>query len=91
MSLGGRLFDVVEGVEQWQLNDVEVGLSSFLFHRDYRDYFSRHGGRVSAALRATDDADLTLLAAPDWRHLAYHVGGEVVCAVVRSGRLEWRR
>ena len=37
------------------------------------------------------DADLTLLAAPDWRHLAYHVGGEVVCAVVRSGRLEWRR
>jgi imidazolonepropionase len=37
------------------------------------------------------DADLTLLAAPDWRHLAYHVGGEVVCAVVRSGRLAWRR
>ena len=37
------------------------------------------------------DADLTLLAAPDWRHLAYHVGGELVSAVVRSGRLEWRR
>jgi imidazolonepropionase len=37
------------------------------------------------------DADLTLLAAPDWLHLAYHVGGEVVSAVVRSGRLEWRR
>ena len=37
------------------------------------------------------DADLTLLAAPDWRHLAYHVGGEVLSAVVRSGRLEWRR
>jgi imidazolonepropionase len=37
------------------------------------------------------DADLTLLAAPDWRHLAYHVGGEVVSAVVRAGRLEWRR
>ena len=37
------------------------------------------------------DADLVLLAAPDWRHLAYHVGGEVVSAVVRAGRLEWRR
>jgi len=37
------------------------------------------------------DADLTLLEAPDWRHLAYHVGGEVVSAVVRSGRLESRR
>jgi imidazolonepropionase len=37
------------------------------------------------------DADLTLVAAPDWRHLAYHVGGGVVSAVVRSGRLKWRR
>jgi imidazolonepropionase len=37
------------------------------------------------------DADLTLLAAPDWRHVAYHVGGEVVAGVIRSGRLEWRR
>jgi imidazolonepropionase len=37
------------------------------------------------------DADITLLGAPDWRHLAYHVGGEVVSAVVRSGSLQWRR
>jgi imidazolonepropionase len=37
------------------------------------------------------DADLVLLDAPDWRHLAYHMGGEIVCAVVRSGRLVWRR
>jgi imidazolonepropionase len=37
------------------------------------------------------EADLVLLAAPDWRHVAYHVGGEVVNAVVRAGRLEWRR
>ncbi len=37
------------------------------------------------------DAHLVLLGAPDWRHLAYHVGGAVVSAVVRSGRLEWQR
>jgi imidazolonepropionase len=37
------------------------------------------------------DADLVLLAAPDWRHLAYHVGGEVVSAVVQAGRPAWRR
>jgi imidazolonepropionase len=37
------------------------------------------------------DADLVLLDAPDWRHLAYHLGGEVVSAVVQSGRLTWRR
>ena len=59
-TLGGQLFDVVEGVEQWQLSDAEVGLASFLFRRDYRDYYGRHGGQIFAALRATDDADLTL-------------------------------
>jgi outer membrane protein assembly factor BamA len=31
-----------------------------VFHRDYRDYFNRHGGALSTALRATDNADLTL-------------------------------
>ncbi len=37
------------------------------------------------------DADVVLLDAPDWRHFAYHVGGELVTAVVRSGRLVYRR
>ncbi|MDB4890714.1 MAG: hypothetical protein JWL61_2569 [Gemmatimonadetes bacterium] len=60
VTVGGRLFDMVDGIEQWQLTDAEVGLSSFLFHRDYRDYYGRHGGRIFGALRATDNADLTL-------------------------------
>lgn len=60
VTLAGQLFDVVEGVEQWHLNDAEVGLASFLFRRDYRDYYGRHGSLISAALRATDNADLTL-------------------------------
>ena len=59
-TLGGRLFNVVEGVEDWQLSNAEVGLASFLFHRDYRDYYGRHGGQIFAALRATENADLTL-------------------------------
>jgi imidazolonepropionase len=37
------------------------------------------------------DADLVLLDAADWRHLAYHVGAEIVSAVVQSGRLSWQR
>jgi imidazolonepropionase len=37
------------------------------------------------------DANVVLLDAPDWRHLAYHMGGEIVSAVVQSGRLVWRR
>jgi imidazolonepropionase len=31
------------------------------------------------------DADLVLLAAPDWRHLAYHLAGDVVGTVILGG------
>jgi imidazolonepropionase len=37
------------------------------------------------------DADVVLLDAPDWRHLAYHLGGDVVSAVVRAGEPVYRR
>jgi len=35
------------------------------------------------------DADFVLLEAPDWRHLAYHLGGSVVSAVVCKGEVLW--
>jgi imidazolonepropionase len=44
-------------------------------------------GRLAAGY----EADVVLLDAPDWRHLAYHMGGEIVRAVVRAGSLAWRR
>jgi imidazolonepropionase len=37
------------------------------------------------------EADLVLLSAPDWRHLASHLGGDVIAAVVRGGALTWAR
>lgn len=37
------------------------------------------------------DADVVLLAAEDWRHVAYHLAGPVVHAVVRGGELAWSR
>jgi imidazolonepropionase len=37
------------------------------------------------------DADLVLLDAPDWRYLAYHLGGDLVAAVIEGGRVAWRR
>jgi imidazolonepropionase len=33
------------------------------------------------------DADVLLLDAPDWRYLAYHLGGEVVHSVIRKGEV----
>ena len=34
------------------------------------------------------DADLIVLDAPDWRYLAYHLGGQVVHAVIKGGRVQ---
>jgi len=36
-------------------------------------------------------ADCVLLEAPDWRYLAYHVGGDLVHGVVRGGEPAWTR
>jgi imidazolonepropionase len=35
------------------------------------------------------DGDAVLVAADDWRYLAYHLGGAVVHTVVRAGRIAW--
>ncbi len=44
-AIGGRLFDEVDAIEKWQLTEAEVGLNTFLFTRDYRDFWQRHGGQ----------------------------------------------
>jgi imidazolonepropionase len=44
-------------------------------------------GRLAAGLRG----DLVLIDAPDWRHLAYHLGGDVVHSVLREGRVAFSR
>jgi imidazolonepropionase len=36
-------------------------------------------------------ADLALLDAPDWRYLAYHLGGDLVAVVVKDGTVAWSR
>jgi imidazolonepropionase len=46
---------------------------------------SERKGRLAAGF----DADLVLLDAADWRHLAYHLGGPVVDTVVQGGRIAW--
>jgi imidazolonepropionase len=36
-------------------------------------------------------ADVVLIDAPDWRYLAYHLGGDVVASVVEGGAVAWSR
>lgn len=57
-GMGARLFDVVEGVEDWQMSDGEVGLAAFTLRRDFRDYYMRHGGEGFVKLHAGRDATL---------------------------------
>jgi imidazolonepropionase len=42
-------------------------------------------GRLAAGF----DADIVLVAAEDWRHLAYHLGGPVVHTVIRGAGIAW--
>jgi len=44
-------------------------------------------GRVSPGYIA----DLVLLDAPDWRHLAYHFGSDLISVVVKDGEVAWMR
>jgi imidazolonepropionase len=37
------------------------------------------------------DADVVLVDADDWRHLAYHLGGPVVETVIAGGEIAWKR
>jgi hypothetical protein len=60
VAIGGRLFDIVDAVETWQLTEGEVGLASFFLHRDFRDYFNRHGGGGYVSFLAGDAVDLTV-------------------------------
>ncbi len=49
IGLEGRLYSVISPIEAWQLTEPEEGLASFLLRRDYRDYYGRHGGQISAS------------------------------------------
>jgi hypothetical protein len=60
VGVGATLFDVVNPVEDWHLKESESGLAAFLIHRDYRDYFVRHGGSLYATAFSGSEANLTV-------------------------------
>ncbi len=59
LGVGGRTFDIVDAVEDWQQDDGEAGLAAFVLRRDFRDYYWRHGGLGFVKLHGGADADLT--------------------------------
>lgn len=71
LVLGGRLFDVIEPIESWQLRNAEVGLLTFLAHRDLRDHYGRHGAEGSIGGRIGEEVSLTVAFGSErWRSVA---------------------
>jgi hypothetical protein len=67
IAIGADAFDDVASAEPWQLHDAEVGLATFMLHRDYRDYYGRTGARGYVSLRDGPRLSLTLsLGAERW-------------------------
>jgi cytoskeletal protein CcmA (bactofilin family) len=60
LLVGGRLYNVVEPTESWQLTNLEAGLAAFVLRRDYRDYYERHGGRVRTGFFVRRGADVSV-------------------------------
>jgi len=59
IGVGGRLFNVVDPVEAWHMSDLEAALAAFVFRRDYRDYYRRHGGQMYVTLYGSDQFSVT--------------------------------
>ena len=59
IGVGARMYDVVDPIESWQLTNLETALAAFLFRRDYRDYYQRHGTTGYITLYGAPDLSLT--------------------------------
>ena len=55
---GGRLQDVVESTQPWQLSNSETAMATFFLHRDFRDWYSRLGGTLFAGVAGPRGASL---------------------------------
>ncbi|MBA3657928.1 MAG: hypothetical protein H0W69_11315, partial [Gemmatimonadaceae bacterium] len=42
-------YDFVDGTQSWQMGEPEAGLAAFFLHRDYNDYYGRHGASMAGS------------------------------------------
>jgi hypothetical protein len=61
LRVGVTAQSLIDPIEDWQLTDLESGLSTFLLHRDGRDHYERRGvGAFASWQRADLPLSLTL-------------------------------
>lgn len=61
-GIGLSSYDVVGAIEPWHLNEPDASLAALFGHRDFRDYFGRHGGKLTATYYMSARSSLAL----DW-------------------------
>jgi len=61
-----RAFDVVSPIEDWGLHSSEIGWSSFLFARDYRDYYLNKGWAARVFVQPERPLSLSLEGRREW-------------------------
>jgi hypothetical protein len=79
-------YDIVDAVEDWQMPRGEAGIATFLFHRDYRDHYGRHGAAAVATYYLGENTRLSASFANE-RWTARQV--RQVLTVLRNNH-EWR-
>jgi hypothetical protein len=79
-------YDVMTPVETWQLPDPDAALAAFFGHRDFRDYFNRHGAKATATFNMSARSSLSA----DWSDEAWSSpSGRRVFSVFGNGSA-WR-
>ena len=74
-ALGLSSYDVMTAVEPWQLPDPDAGLAALFGHRDFRDYFNRHGAKATATFNMSARSSFAFdwsderWGSPDERHV----------------------
>jgi len=61
-SVGIGSYDIVTPIETWQLGEPDASLATLFGHRDFRDYFGRHGAKATATLHMSERSSLGI----DW-------------------------
>jgi hypothetical protein len=51
IAVGGTLFSTVDPIEDWGITNLEASLTTFILHKDYRDYYERSGWSAYAEFR----------------------------------------
>lgn len=59
-ALAVSSYDVMAAVEPWHLPDPDAGLAAFFGHRDFRDWYNRHGAMASASFNMSSRSSLSL-------------------------------